>query len=103
MTDTTDLMKMIEECIINKTDDITDLKKSINKIIDVYYKQKKEPSEYNKFVKEQMLLLKDAKDIPNKMAYVRILWKNKKQEEYELKYPNSNGFKGHSRGYRLAL
>lgn len=103
MTEMTELLTMIEECIKNRTEDITELKKSINKIIDTFYKKKKEPTEYNKFIKEQMLLLKDANDIPNKMAHIGILWKKKKQEDYELKYPTNNGFKGNNRGYRLSL
>lgn len=103
MEDITELMSEIENCIRNKTDDITELKKSINKIIDKFYRKKKEPTEYNKFVKEQMLLLKDNSDIPNKMVHIATLWKNKKTEEYNIKYPNTSGYKGYSRGYRMAL
>ena len=54
-----ELFQSIKNCIENKTEDKNELKKSINKIIDKYYKVKREPTEYNIFVKEQILLLKD--------------------------------------------
>ena len=79
-----ELFENIKKCIENKTDDKNELKKSINKLIDKYNKVKREPTEYNIFVKEQMLLLKDNNEISSKdkMQYVVNLWNNKKKSNF---------------------
>lgn len=100
-----ELFQSIKNCIENKTEDKNELKKSINKIIDKYYKVKREPTEYNIFIKEQMLLLKDNNDKSpkDKMKYVVNLWNDKKKAILEEKYPDNNGLKFGARGYRKAL
>jgi len=100
-----ELFQSIKNCIENKTDDKNELKKSINKLIDKYYKVKREPTEYNIFVKEQMLLLKDNNEISSKdkMKYVVNLWNDKKKAILQEKYPDNNGLKFGARGYRIAL
>ena len=100
-----ELFENIKKCIENKTDDKNELKKSINKLIDKYYKVKREPTEYNIFVKEQMLLLKDNNEISSKdkMQYVVNLWNNKKKAILQEKYPDNNGLKFGAIGYRKPL
>jgi hypothetical protein len=70
-----------------------------------YYKVKREPTEYNIFIKEQILLLKDNNEISpkDKMKYVVNLWNDKKKAILEEKYTDNNGLKFGARGYRKAL
>jgi hypothetical protein len=100
-----ELLLNIKQCIENKTDDKNELKKAINKLIDKFYKVKREPTEYNIFIKEQMLLLKDNKEIlaKDKMQHVINLWNEKKAALLKEKYPDNNGLKYNSRGYRRSL
>lgn len=100
-----ELLLQIKECIENKPDDKNELKKAINKLIDNFYKVKREPTEYNIFIKEQMLLLKDNKEIlaKDKMKYIVNLWNDKKIALLKEKYPDNNGLKYSSRGYRMPL
>ena len=100
-----ELFQSIKNCIENKTEDKNELKKSINKIIDKYYKVKREPTEYNIFIKEQMLLLKDNNDKSpkDKMKYVVNLWNDKKKAILEEKYPDNNGLKFGARGWNCCF
>lgn len=100
-----ELFLNIKKCIENNEGDKTELKKSINKIIDNHYKVKKPLTEYNIFIREQMLLIKDNTEIApkDKMSYIVKLWNDKKQAIIKEKYPDNNGLSYGSRGYRKAL
>jgi hypothetical protein len=100
-----ELFLNIKKCIENNDGDKTELKKSINKIIDNHFKVKKPLTEYNIFIREQMLLLKDNSEIApkDKMTYIVKLWNDKKQAILKEKYPDNNGLSYGSRGYRKAL
>ena len=52
-----------------------------------------------------MLLLKDNKEIlaKDKMKYIVNLWNDKKIALLKEKYPDNNGLKYSSRGYRMPL
>ena len=91
-----ELLLKIKSCIEYNSDDKNELKKSIIKLIDNFYKVKKGPTEYNIFIKEQMTLLKENKDIAqkDKMRFIINLWNEKKailQDKYYV------------RGYRMSL
>lgn len=100
-----DLLLNIKKCIETNGDDKIELKKSINKLIDNNFKIKKPLTEYNIFIREQMLLLKENKEIPSKdrMKHVVKLWNEKKEALLNEKYPDNNGLSYNSRGYRVAL
>ena len=100
-----ELLANIEICIKNNLNDKQELKKSISKLIDKHYKIKREPTEYNIYIKEQMLLLTDNKDLApkDKMKYIVKLWNEKKEKLLKEKYPDNNGLSYGARGYRNSL
>jgi hypothetical protein len=109
MTDNkTELINCINNYIMSQTEKITknDLKKAVGEIFDELTKTKKRnseakkrpPTEYNKFVKEHMAILKQQPDnkmnAKEKMEHIALLWKEQKQKKPEIKEEEPEKFKG---------